>query len=591
MRIRKLFAAAAAALFFTAAAGTAAFAGNTGNNDRDDTWESLHFFKEATLTIENPKPGHTYEAYQIFKDERIGFETFYYVINAEWGRNVDGDAIVADLENDNRGFYWGLDRVKDGKTAYTVALYLYDNKTHQPEKKLKIFAGIAASALNGEAPFAVSEHKEGSNLYTIRVDEPGFYLIRDRITEDSPIAEGDAATSYICWKADTKTIKVKADAPSLEKKILEGSEEKDTSEASIGDSVQYLLKSRVPDMEGYDTYSYEIRDTLSAGLTFQNDVKVMIGGKEADPGCVHVSSSENADRATSISIRLDLLGHYAYDPEAETPIRVTYSALLNTDAVIGGTGNPNEAKLMYSNNPAESGEGHVPKGSTPLDKVVTYTGALQVMKMDTVTGDPLAGAEFRLTGESVNQVKVVTKTFTRDDRGTYYKLKSGAYTQAAPEAGKSEAYASTEERYRATEKTEIQQKKENVDVTAAVGEDGIVRFDGIGASGANGYQLTETKAPDGYQGLSKPITVYVDCALPKTEDDPTFSTPAAWTFRIGSGDAQGAENGVVKTVVENAPHVNYPGAGGRGTFLLTILGVSSLAAAIGLAAANRRKRS
>lgn len=48
--------------------------------------------------------------------------------------------------------------------------------------------------------------------------------------------------------------------------------------AGIGDKINYKLTATVPDMSGYTSYTFKITDTMSKGLTFNNDVAITIGG-------------------------------------------------------------------------------------------------------------------------------------------------------------------------------------------------------------------------------------------------------------------------------------------------------------------------
>jgi LPXTG-motif cell wall-anchored protein len=74
----------------------------------------------------------------------------------------------------------------------------------------------------------------------------------------------------------------------------------------------------------------------------------------------------------------------------DTAFVVYYEATLNEGAVIGGTGNPNEVYLEFSNNPYGDGT-----GETEIDKVTVYTYKVIVNKTDS-QGRALEGAGFTL---------------------------------------------------------------------------------------------------------------------------------------------------------------------------------------------------
>jgi hypothetical protein len=74
---------------------------------------------------------------------------------------------------------------------------------------------------------------------------------------------------------------------------------------------------------------------------------------------------------------------------------VQYNATLNSSAVIGLSGNPNEVYLTFSNNPNQGGTGDT--GKTPTDKVIVFTYELDTTKVDgSDSTKKLANAEFEL---------------------------------------------------------------------------------------------------------------------------------------------------------------------------------------------------
>src|SRR5699024_9056960 len=75
---------------------------------------------------------------------------------------------------------------------------------------------------------------------------------------------------------------------------------------------------------------------------------------------------------------------------AASKIIVEYTAELNSDAIIGSAGNPNEVYLEFSNNPYDDGT-----GNTPEDKVIIFTFEIIANKVDE-KHEPLNGAGFTL---------------------------------------------------------------------------------------------------------------------------------------------------------------------------------------------------
>ena len=98
--------------------------------------------------------------------------------------------------------------------------------------------------------------------------------------------------------------------------------------------------------------------------------------------------------------------------------------------MIGSAGNPNEARLEYSNNPYGGGT-----GITPWDKVIVFTYELVANKVDG-SNNPLEGAGFTLYKyDMATSNYVVVKEFANDEAGkegkqttfTFSRLDAGQY--------------------------------------------------------------------------------------------------------------------------------------------------------------------
>lgn len=252
----------------------------------------------------------------------------------------------------------------------------------------------------------------------------GYYVIEDK----------GAATpiSALMLKTTSEEITIKADKPSIEKKIDGDTDGDVTTEglvdyntAAIGEKVPYVLTSKVPDMTGYTSYTYTVTDTFSAGLTFNNDVKVTIGGNDYTDFTV-------VEDGQTVTIKFN--NFIDLKDQAGDEIKITYSATVNENAIVGVEGNPNKVDLEYSNNPNDSAS----TDKTPEDTVYTYVVDLVINKVDE-NNAPLAGAEFEVkdskgtviaTGTS-DETGKVTFTWTEGIKG----LKDGeTYTIVETEA-------------------------------------------------------------------------------------------------------------------------------------------------------------
>lgn len=238
-----------------------------------------------------------------------------------------------------------------------------------------------------------------ANTMTANVT-PGVYAIIDRTTDGKAsiaMMNGTGINGMTTLKGkDGKTYKLGeveykvSDAPVPVKKIVENGQSKDTNETAIGKTVNYKVTAKVPNWTGYDHYYLALNDTMSQGLTFNNDVKATVAGKTVtvktvrDNGRIRILFAPTSDNSS------DIVADKANYP-VDADIVVTYSATVNRNAVIGGNGNPNGIELEYSHNPNTVTDHE----TTPGNTVKTYVGAFAIVKQDS-KGANLEGAEFNV---------------------------------------------------------------------------------------------------------------------------------------------------------------------------------------------------
>ena len=229
-------------------------------------------------------------------------------------------------------------------------------------------------------------------------------------------------------------------------------------------------------------------------------------------------------------------------------ITVTYTATLNENAVVGGAGNTNSAKIQYSNNPSTN-----ETGESEPSKVRVFTYGFTV---DKYTGDEYTDKARRLAGA---EFTLAPKNDTDSTAISFVQVSAGDGTTNAV--------------YRVAKTGE-----EGATTTPASGK---VVFQGL----KNGeYTLTETKAPAGYNKLASAIGVKVN-----GQNNGTDTTNATVTITYnnnnGSNYDQTASNGVIP--VQNKSGAILPGTGGMGTIAFTVIGV--LVIALGVAWTLKRK--
>lgn len=516
-----------------------------------------------TITNEKEKEGHTYEAYQVFAGDISDGK----LTNIEWGSGVNGDNVLAALKEMAESPY------ADCGSAQAVADVLagFDNNSSQ----LDAFAAIVGQHL----ATAAGTSEEKASPYSITVTGDGYYLVKDK---DTSLDEGeDAYTKYILEVIKNVTVTAKADAPAIDKKIVEDdNKETTTANAAVGDTINYKLTSKVPAMDGYEKYFFIVHDTMTKGLTFDADsVVVKIGDDTLVADTDYKVEYSTSTTTGETDVEIIFKDFITRKKQSGKNIVITYSAEVNENAVIGVEGNPNKVTLEYSNNPYVKDNGDPdnpdkptePTGRTPEKETYTYVTGIELIKIDGSTEKRLAGAEFKITGEKLNKVLVRKDVFTESDEGTYYKLKDGSYTEEAPngQTEHDDTYESTTVKYVKTVETDTVTTSSQVTAEAVVGADGILRFEGLSAGD---YEITEITAPTGYNLLSDPINVNITWTAP--EDGETTCTWSSTT------DDATIVDGRIQLTVENKTGAQLPSTGGMGTTIFYAAGIILMAGAV-----------
>ena len=520
---------------------------------------------EYSITIQNDKTGHTYEAYQIFAGDVSSDEAQEgnvegpILSNITWGNGVNGAALLAALKEADAEKYGACETAADVAEALGV-----ENAT---AADAAAFAEIAAEHLTTAAGTA-TEPVEGN--YVIDNLAAGYYLVKDK--DGSLEGNADSATEYIVQVLGNVTMDPKdSDIPTVEKKVSEedyhqddgyGYTYNDIADWDIGDSVPFKLIGAIPDMSAYDTYEYIFTDTLSNGLTLQADtIKVYIAVDKDDevrdyipltPGEDYTLNIQNAGEngGGTFSIAFDDLKTAPYINEGNRHyVIVTYDATLNTNAEIGLDGNPNAVYLEFSNNP--NGDG---LGRTPEDTVIVFTYELDGTKVD---------------GEDVD-----TKL-----EGAEFVLFNGGHTKVAHiENGKLVGWVSLPDGYTHENYDEIPYEAwEELDAVTNV----IMTSTAEGIFGVSGlddstFYLREIKAPTGYNLLDAEVKVVISATTTngQTWNGDAADALTALTIRVNDAEAIDGDldTGIVNVTVANNQGTTLPETGGIGTTIFLVLG-------------------
>ena len=462
-----------------------------------------------TITITNAQTGHTYEAYQVFAGDLTVKE--------------NGDKILSNI-------VWGSGVTEAGKTALGVAA---DKAASlKTETDAKAFAKEVAQYLQNPTVSTA-----GTGSYSISGLSAGYYLVKD---QDNTLSnQDDFYTAYIMEVVGNVNATPKGDKPTLDKQIKHNDDGSwgVVGDNQIGDTVEFRTISTVPDTAGYETYTYWICDTMSAGLTSNVKVSSDVTIKVNDQG-TRLSEAYYTVNATgnTFTIDVDILKAVADNVITKNDkLYAYYTGVLNENAKVYDDGKQdNAAHLEYSNNPNDDG-----KGKSPDKKVYDWTFKMGINKVDK-GGNALTGAKFVLSKSGT--IKVTD--LACDDNGVptvttgligLVKTGGGVYRIAL--AGET-------------------------DIVYAI-EAGSPVIEGLDDS--VNYYLYETKSPAGYNLLSEPVSFRI--AAEYNTDGSALSAGKP-TVTIGNGEP----STTLSTNVVNQSGAELPSTGGMGTTLFYVLG-------------------
>ena len=360
---------------------------------------------DDTITItQNENNGATkFKAYQIFKADVVDKDGQKVASNVYWASDQARDAVRGVLTSEN------APGITNSSTAQEVADYLseaiMDTTPTAVVKKDDLLNKIAL-AVEKDVP-ATGVGFDAGTPFT--ATSKGYYLF---LTDTSSIGTKDdyadkkqTGTSpiFAVVGGDAVSVTEKTSIPTVTKKIKDDATSvgwADKADFQMGQTVQYKLTGTVANnFDTFGTYYYEFYDEPSAGLTVdKSSVKAVIGKTPITPTSVTVSPDSNGKMV--LSVKFDDLkaaaGKAGVTLNGNTRVVVTYSAKLDPKksqhVFVGGTGNSNTVKLIYSNNP-----GHDTKGESVSDTVRNYTYALKLVKKDaTDETRKLAGVKFTI---------------------------------------------------------------------------------------------------------------------------------------------------------------------------------------------------
>ncbi len=534
---------------------------------------------KGTLTVNNTVAGKTLDLYQIFTATKNG-ENVAYTLNSAYegffknNTRIPGSESLTGEALSEKAYEYVKTQVGTNGDAETAKTFAKD-----------MLGWILDSANNITVTTTVNTTATSTVVPDLAY---GYYLVYPKGATDTSTAPGNgnqtytSAASLVNITADTATINMKSNYPTVDKKIIpaqsgsgikvgaivDGSwesnhqmelddendpedtiaphgtaDEKKAGDFGIGDTITYQLTSKVPDMTGYDSYTFKFSDTLSKGLDLKEVLSVKVGNTTLTAKTTGANTYALAYDKTSRILTVTLNDFYSsYKNYTGETITVVYTATLNKDAVIGMNPNTNKAVVEYSNDPKSDGT-----GTSEPSKVDVHTFNFTIFKYYLKGADKtgLANAEFELykANEAGNAADENAKI-------NIVKVKDGEYRQATPEEAAAEGFKS--------------------DVIVS-GTNGKVLVKGLDAGT---YYLRETKAPEGYNKLLSDITVVIKADYDvKTGKLTSYSVDYTYNGKTTNGVAITNKTDSPEVAVENKTGAQLPSTGSKGALMVTLAGI------------------
>ena len=370
--------------------------------------------------------------------------------------------------------------------------------------------------------------------------------------------------------------------PDIEKTVTkrDGTTTEHEADYGIGDAVPFTLTIKVPENVA-SLKTFKVTDTTDVKQLKHNANPVTVKGIKADAGKTEVKFEENTDYTLNIDTNGTMTVDFGakksdkFQSVAGGKIIITYTATVQSGAIVAGDGNVNTAKIVYSRKTGtdiEEGDGNQPYEIT--DKGVVYTFGLNIHK----TGKGGAEGEKNLKGVTFDLYKKVdTEKPNRD--GTYpFRDNTSCPATSGVDAKK---LGLTDREDETWIKVDTLTTDENGDASAKGLPSGT-------------YKLVETQTVEGYNLLSKPVdaklnlTYAAGWTTTTTYDDKgnqTKSTITTPTYKIDDKPVTPGD----KIEIVNRAGFTLPVTGGFGTLLFSGIGVLLVLAGVGVLFSLKKK--
>lgn len=399
---------------------------------------------KGTITINKAIVNETYSIYRILDLETYDAQNNHYIYRA----NSKWQAFINDA---SKGGKYLEAKNENGNTYY-----VWKENADQVEFTKEAIAYAKANSIETEAfKTATSTTVKFTEL------DLGYYLVSSSVgsllhlTTTNPNGEIN----------EKNTIK-----PEVDKEVKENStgvygKEND---ATIGDTVEF--KSTITTGAGFK--DYVLYDKMSTGLTLNTgSIKayVIVNNNEVAIDEQYYTVNTNVEGYT-FTVTFD--NEFIAKQPRNTKIVVKYTATLNENATIEGTGNTNETNLKYDN------------GTTETKTTTTYTYKFNLKKTDADEKE-IEGAEFKLYKDNKeilvvleNEANSIYRVAVGNEAGVTIKV--GHATIKGLDAGTYylEEVVSPEGYNKLTSKVKVEVKGKNNDNSFHINDISVVNYTG-----------------------------------------------------------------------------------------------------------------
>lgn len=407
------------------------------------------------------------------------------------------------------------------------------------------------------------------------VDKSAEYVFE--ITEDKTVAIPTDATNKNDYKLSDGKLVINNYRPDLDKKVKnrETGAYEDDSDYSVGDIIPYEITVGVPGNITKLT-TFVVTDTPT-NLHFVNgtgadaaDALVIKCGDDTVPEKAYTVTPDTAADDVAAGFKIEFTPANMKD-YAGKDLVISYKAKLLASAksdLKENVGNPNTAKLEYTNKIGTDGTEESNGKGEISDSATVYTFMIKIVKKkDSANGDEMSGVVFDLYKEY--------------NDGEADKLPRGA--QAIEDADATRlGLTVTKDKHWAKLGTKTTNNQ------------GIISVEGL----SNGnYKLIETKTDKEYNLLQKPVDVsltiqYETHWIPKETYEGgklVKKTYESTTFKPAADKNDTLTANPVTTVV-NRKGINLPVTGGFGTLLFSGIGALLVVGGVGVLMSTKKKK-